>query len=99
MTSPISSASTCELPHTLAAPAPAVVSSTGALSPIGRGHTVLPGSSVLYAEVYGHPDLHRRVPDRPGEGLTGETSLRACRAAGARVVAGGRGPAWPRRRR
>ncbi len=36
---------------------PAVVTSSGPLPMIGREHGMLPGSQVLFAKVYGHPDV------------------------------------------
>lgn len=42
---------------TAPAAAPAIVTSTGPLPVIRREHGILPGSHILFAKVYGHPDV------------------------------------------
>ncbi|MCW2948941.1 MAG: Lantibiotic dehydratase domain protein [Actinoallomurus sp.] len=46
------------------APAPAVVNISGPLPLIGREDGVLPGSHVLFAKVYGHPDVFDTILTR-----------------------------------
>jgi len=45
--------------------APAVVSRAGPLPLIGPEHGLMPGSSVLYAKLYGNPDTFDTDPYRP----------------------------------
>ncbi|MGH3695194.1 MAG: lantibiotic dehydratase [Pseudonocardiaceae bacterium] len=42
---------------TPAAPALAIMTRTGVLSPVGCGHAVLPGSTVSFAKVHGHSEV------------------------------------------
>ncbi len=44
--------------------APAVVTSSAPLPIIGRGHGMLPGSQVLFAKVYGHPEVVNTILTR-----------------------------------